>query len=263
MEFLSRARKWSYEKRMGVLFTPVICATLFYSVTSPVRLPESYHEFADNRQLIPHIPNTLNVLSSIPFLVIGVYALLEVNHRMTPTKWEKMTWNIFFTSVIATFFGSAFYYLWPNNHSLFWDIFPIAVACAALVATSLYECISEKLGRRVLIPAILFNCFSVLYWYFFNDLRFYSLSQFLTCYLISVVPVLFPSRYSKAAYYELAVIFFIIAKLCEGFDRLIFILDWNTVSGHTLKHLLSSLSGFLMTVMLRRRHLTPPPKAKK
>src|SRR5512135_1431489 len=63
---------------------PLLYGLMFVSLIALLPLPpllqnEDYHQFADQRELFG-IPNFLNVVSNLPFIVIGVVGLLRF-HR--------------------------------------------------------------------------------------------------------------------------------------------------------------------------------------
>jgi hypothetical protein len=53
----------------------------------------------------------------------------------------------------------------------------------------------------------------------------------------------------------LALAVYVIAKLAEYYDRTVFEMTGEIVSGHSLKHLLAAFALFVVYVMLKRRTL--------
>ncbi|CAF3493089.1 unnamed protein product [Rotaria sp. Silwood1] len=121
-----------------ITVTVIFCVCIF---VPPVPQAQSYHNFADRRslrQLIPslsfiNIPNALDVLSNIPFLIVGLYGLYLL---LTPktivflTSFEKFRWIIFFISISFVCVGSAYYHLRPYNSTLVWDRLPKYSKCS-------------------------------------------------------------------------------------------------------------------------------------
>ena len=58
-----------------VLFVLVLGVMMTAVVLTRDRMPqsESYHDFADKRRLISWIPNTMDTLSNLPFLLVRIY----------------------------------------------------------------------------------------------------------------------------------------------------------------------------------------------
>ena len=85
----------------------------------------SDHNFADTRGF-RHLPNALNVLSNIPFLIVGALGLAFVS-RPSPSflaSWERGPAAVLLFALFLTAFGSAYYHWNPNDRSLFWDRLP-------------------------------------------------------------------------------------------------------------------------------------------
>src|SRR5262245_11663658 len=93
----------------------------------------AYHDFADQRPLFG-VPHGLNVLSNIPFLVVGI-AGLALLLGPEAQRWgesfvrseEHRPFAVFFVAVALTSVGSAYYHLEPTNARLVWDRLPMAV----------------------------------------------------------------------------------------------------------------------------------------
>lgn len=117
----------------------------------------------------------------------------------------------------------------------------------------LYECISPRAGGLSFIPALLLNGGSALHWYLFDDLRWFSVAQLLSAWFVAATPLLLKSKYTHSMYYEGVALLYGLAKVCESLDRVIFTLDLHTLSGHTMKHIYSSLAGYVLVKMLQQR----------
>lgn len=59
---------------MLLLLSAASIGTAFYIYREPYPQPLRYHSFADQRTMIG-VPNALNVLSNLPFLIVGVWGL--------------------------------------------------------------------------------------------------------------------------------------------------------------------------------------------
>lgn len=69
-------------RHRGCLYSAAATAllVLMFAVVPPIPQPEAYHRFADRRTLIGGVPNTLNVVSNFPFLIIGIFGLVTSLH---------------------------------------------------------------------------------------------------------------------------------------------------------------------------------------
>jgi len=224
----------------------------------------TYHCFADQRTLLG-LPHCLNVLSNVPFLLIGVFGLnfLFRQEALRPggpfrQPAERWPFVLFFLGVGLTAFGSAYYHLDPSNDRLLWDRLPMAVAFMALFAAVLAERISLRFGLVLLPVLVAAGLASVLYWHWTEqrgegDLRPYFLVQFGTMLALPVLLLLFPPRYTGTACLFAALGWYAVAKVCEHpLDAPIYALG-SWVSGHTLKHLTAALAVYLVLKWVKQR----------
>jgi hypothetical protein len=227
----------------------------------PMPQPISYHDFADKRG-IAGIPNALNVLSNLPFAVVGTLGLSTALYRSTRTAmfshaWERWPYVALFAGVLLTAFGSSFYHMDPNNTSLLWDRLPITVGFMGLLTAIVGERVSIRLARRLLIPLLLLGVASVHWWYLGElrgqgDLRPYALVQYGSLLIIVLLIALLRSRYADTRYVVAALVGYGAAMALDLADRAVFSLG-GIVSGHTLKHILASGGVACLVAMLRAR----------
>ena len=64
---------------------------------------------------------------------------------------------------------------------------------------------------------------------------------------------MFPPRYTHRIYLLYGLLFYVLAKLGELYDGEIFRLTGDTLSGHSLKHLLAACSPLCIYLMLLHR----------
>jgi len=230
----------------------ILIATAFLSIAalffiSPMEQDSAYHHFCDSKTIFT-IPNFWNVVSNLPFLVVGLIGLLKASKFPKP----KVQYILFFTGVSLVSFGSGYYHWNPNNDTLVWDRLPMTIAFMSLFSIIISEFIDEKKGLKILIPAILVGLFSVIYWQVFNDLRIYGLVQFYPMLAIPVILILFRSKYNFNIGYWILFVAYLIAKIFEHFDHEIETL-LNGVSGHPLKHFVSALGIFYLLYAYTKR----------
>lgn len=245
---------------MGI-FSVVIMLTA--AMLPPIPQPMEYHQFADQRMFFG-IPNYLNVVSNLPFLVIGVAGLvfilplpgLRARGGLMNLS-ERWPYIILFLSVLLAGFCSAYYHLVPDNDHLFWDRLPIATGIAALLAATLAERVSLKLGLQLLPVLVMIGSGSVLYWYYSEqqgagNLNFYIVAQGYSLLLVVLLGCFFSSRYTRGADMYVVIALYTLAKLAEFLDQAIYDLG-QLISGHTLKHLIAALAVYWILRMLQRR----------
>jgi hypothetical protein len=254
--------------RRSWIFISAILGAMFVVFLLPaIPQSEAYHKFADAREFLS-IPNCLNVISNAFFLLIGLLGVrfaLRRDARGATTfvdPLERWPYFVFFVGVTLTAFGSSYYHLNPNDHTLVWDRIPMTIGFMALVAGMLVERISVKLGLWLLLPLVALGAASVVYWDItqsrgHGDLRPYALAQFGSLLVLLLLIALFPPRYTRTSDLGIALALYALAKVLEAADKPIFAAG-HIVSGHTLKHLAAALSTYWILRMLRlRAPLTP------
>lgn len=235
----------------------LLCFVVLMLVTPRIPQDESYHDFADQRNLIG-VPNSLNVISNFPFLIIGVVGFVlcfSGNYLGLSLKGEVYGWAFFFVGVTSTGFGSAYYHLKPDDSRLVWDRLPMTISFSSIMAVFIIERIDERKGTVSLAPLLLSGAVSVAYWRFADDLRPYALVQFVPCFAIPAMTISLPPKYTHSIYWLWAAGWYLLAKVEEAMDKKIYRLTQHVVSGHTLKHLCSAMVPVFIIVMLVHRRI--------
>jgi hypothetical protein len=236
--------------RRVVLSVVVLGSLAFMLSLDPINQRATYHGFADQRTIFG-VPNFLDVSSNLAFLLVGVAGLVFcVWNRAGPLR---AAWLTFFLGVAIVSAGSAYYHANPNDATLVWDRLPMTIAFMGLWAAILGEYLSERLGRLVLAPALLLGLFSVIYWHWSGDLRFYIWIQLISLLTIPAVMILFRPRYTRQWFLLAALALYGVAKVSEAYDREVFGLTRQLFSGHTLKHLLAASGCLAVLLMLAWR----------
>ncbi len=236
-----------------VLLLSIVIGSLALMLSmQPLGQNRDYHNFADRRAFFG-IPNFFDVMSNIPFLLIGMAGMSFCfgNHLVS----FRSAWLTFFAGVAIVSVGSGYYHWNPTNETLVWDRLPMTIGFMGLFVAVLAEYVNVRLGKFLLVPALLMGFFSVLYWHWFDDLRFYAWIQFVPLLTVPVVMVLFRPRYSHQWLLLVALACYMLAKLSEAYDREVFMFTQSLFSGHSFKHLLSALGCFSVLVMLKTRRL--------
>ena len=248
-----------------------LAAIVAVALLPPIPQDPAYHDFADRRRFLG-IPSALNVLSNVPFVLVGAlgwtFLLRQGRQRADgplTEAWERSPFGILFAGIALTGFGSAYYHLAPGNVTLFWDRLPLTIVFMSLLALVIAERIGLAAGRRLLPLLLLAGAGSVLYWLLgelkgAGDLRPYGLVQFFPLVAIPLLLLLFPPRYTRGADLVGALAWYALAKLFELLDAQIFAVG-GIVSGHTLKHLASAVAMYwILRMVERRRPLSGRPR---
>ena len=249
-------------RRSGITILLVATALLFGSIPFIPRIPQpqSYHNFADQRAWLG-IPNFGNVISNVPFAIFGLMGLAFLFSRAAARAFfdprERWPYLFVFCGLFLTAFGSGYYHWSPSNATLLWDRLPMTIAFMGIIAALISERIGIAAGIYTLTPLLFIGISSPIQWYFselhgHGDLRFYAAVQAAAVIALPVFLLLFAPRYTRSFDLWLVAAFYVLAKLFETFDAQVFSLG-HVVSGHTLKHLAASMSGYWILRMLRLR----------
>jgi hypothetical protein len=242
--------------KLALLGTLALGSLIGAFFVKPIYQDPSYHLLADSRGWMG-IPNTLNVLSNLPFVGAGLYGLCMVFRKRNEdflADWLRVPWLVLTGALFLTGFGSAYYHWAPGDATLFWDRMPMAVGFSAVLGILVAERINLTLGRRLWAPLALAALGSLIFWRMGGDLRFYGLLQGWAIAFMPIILILFPGRYSGGIAWVLVLLFYGVAKGFEHHDQEVYFLG-GFVSGHTLKHLFAGVAAYLISrhVAVRRR----------
>ncbi len=234
----------------------VIIFTLLWVPSIPQ--DSGYHNFSDQRTLLA-IPNAFNVLSNFPYLMFGLMGVFQLwkQPKLALISSLRYVYRLFFVGVVLVAIGSAYYHLEPSNERLFWDRLAMSITFMALFTIILAEYVHEQVAQWMLIPLLVAGVFSVLYWSYTEslqqgDLRGYVLVQFIPMIFIPLILWLYRPRFIPSMYFWLMMSCYWLAKVFELLDQQIFD-ELAYISGHSLKHVISSLSVYIFYQALRQR----------
>lgn len=250
--------------RSGLLLSigaAMIVAAFF---VDPIAQDPAYHRFVDQRDFLS-IPNFLNVVSNLPFAIVGVGGLLVVKrHGPAIVPHQQAAWLVFYVGIFLTAFGSGYYHLEPNNDTLIWDRLPMTIGFMSFVAIIIGEYVSVRGARMALLPLLIVGAGSVFYWAHTEalgrgDLRAYAVVQFVPMLMIPLLILLHRDRSDLGPYVGWMIGFYIIAKALEFYDGQVYAAG-QLLSGHTLKHVFASLApaSILYGLTRRRYHAARP-----
>jgi hypothetical protein len=215
----------------------------------PIAQWPGYHLFADTRSWLG-IPNAADVLSNLPFALIGAWGLVRLRGSSAASV---RAWRLFCAALVCTAAGSVFYHWAPGNAPLVADRLPIAWACATLLCAFLAERLNPRWARvPALLAALTVATVSVLFWWFteqlgHGDLRAYLFVQFLPMLIVPATLLLrlAPAgarQLTPASAWWVVLALYAAAKGMELADHAVFE-SLAVTSGHTLKHLLAAAAA--------------------
>jgi hypothetical protein len=213
----------------------------------------SYHNFADQREILD-VPNFYNVITNLPFVIIGLIGMLSFLHKKNSNT-HPLAHLILFAGVIGLGFGSAWYHYHPTNASLVWDRIPMTVTFMSYFSIIVTRYVNRRLGSLILFPLLILGIGSICYWYMTEqngsgDLRLYAWVQFYPMLCIPLILFLYPASKSVKLKIVSIILVYAMAKIAEQADVVIFNFH-QVISGHSLKHLLASISVLLILLTLK------------
>ena len=231
------------------VLAPWLAAGLLPSLAQP----QSYHDFADQRAWLG-IPHALNVVSNLPFLVVGLLGCrLFADARIASSSPSaRAPWAVMFIGVALTAFGSAFYHLDPTDATLVWDRLPMALGFAGLVAGTLADR-APRIGAPVLALLVAVGIVSVIAWGTNGNLIPYLAMQLSFIAAAIAATATIRSPWPRARWLYGAVALYAAAIFSERLDHPIESVLGGVMSGHTLKHLLAAASAYVIYRMLKAR----------
>lgn len=231
-----------------------------FAFVPPIAQPQWYHDFADQRALLG-VPNFLDVSSNLMFVAVGAAGLFRLSGQVFIDPRERWPYAVFFGGLVLTGCASAWYHLAPTDARLAWDRLGMSVAFAGFVAAALAERVNVRSGLAALAALLLAGPMAVGWWVASEtagagDLRAWGLLQFTPMLLLPLLLWWMPARASRGGDWLAVLALYALALALEWLDRFIFELT-GSVSGHTLKHLVAALAGYVLLRHLQRRRITP------
>ena len=258
----------SFAQRVAMLVGVLIVAVGGLLFLEPIPQDPAYHLFADTQSQLG-LPNFGNVTSNVGFAIVGVLGLVTIFGRNDRDIFEQpldpWPYIVFSFGILLVGTGSAYYHANPDSERLVWDRLPMTVSFMSLFAAFIADRINGRVGVVYFLPVLIaVGILSLVYWVWTEaqdrgDLRFYGLVQFYPMVALPMICWLFPpSRYTSGKYLAWVIGWYGIAKVLETFDAGVFDLLGNTISGHSLKHLLSAVATYMILRMLVQSKIRSP-----
>jgi hypothetical protein len=246
--------------RWRALLPPIItvAAAGGLLVYGPIPQLPDYHAFADRREVFG-VPHWGDVISNAGFACVGIWGLRVrlTSRRIDSGRAGLLGYGLFFLSLILTAIGSSFYHWAPDNDRLVWDRLPIALACAGLLVAVRAESKPNTNEALATVGLAIAAIASVFWWQVTEatgqgDLRPYLLLQGLPLVLIPLWHANADAPRVTRIAFGIAILFYVVAKIAELNDHPIYA-QLGFISGHTIKHLLATMSSVILVAHLAWR----------
>ncbi len=231
----------------------LLCAAILY-LLGPIPQDPAYHVFADRVGWLG-IPNFVNVMTNLPFIVIGAMGIAWTakNQNSDHPVNQKIIFIFLFTGMCLTGLGSAYYHIHPDHFRLLFDRLPMTLVFMSFFALFIKKFVDNRAGSLAFYTLIPLGVFSALWWYYSEtigqgDLRIYVFVQFFP--MLAIPLVIWQNRRLPIKQILWIIGWYIMAKAAELLDSEIFdALHW--VSGHSLKHLFAGLACYHIYIWVR------------
>jgi hypothetical protein len=250
--------EWRQGLLLGAMAACGIDAAFFLP---PIPQDSSYHAFADQRTIFG-IANFWNVVSNLPFIVVGIFTLGRLSR--VPHDGLRQSYLLLGLGVVLVGLGSTYYHYRPSTATLVWDRLPMTMTFMALFSLVVSDRVSARFGRALLWPLICAGAASVAYWYWTEldhrgDLRAYAVVQFLPLLLIPAMLLTSRGRWLSTGWLWGVLAAYLLAKVAETCDGALY--DFMGFGGgHGLKHVLAAAAVLMAVFAVTGKR--PPPQTK-
>lgn len=239
------------------LFGPLLASAVGVDlhVHGHARLHEHGHPFIDARTLWG-VPNAMDVLSNLPLAMAGLGGLwVLLRHRVGTDARPAM--GLFFAGLLLAALGSAWYHWAPDAVGLALDRLGMAVTFAGALALAMGERVgprSAAMALRMVLPMALVSAVLPLT---HGNVWPWVVVQFGGMALMALAALQPPRPGALGVRLGVLIAVYVLAKLFELGDEVVYQATGQAVSGHSLKHVVAAVAAWPMLDALRQN-----PRAK-
>ncbi len=221
----------------------------------PVAQQAAYHQFADAR-MFWGVPHALDVVSNAGFALVGLWGL-SLSARLEAGLRSSL--DLFFTGLVLTALGSAYYHWAPTDATLVWDRLPIVMSFAGALGAMAHQYLGVSARSRWTNAWLYLGVLSVGLWAASGDLRLYLVVQFggfaLGLLWLGAYAIRQRGRPHPAGPrlpWGVVWVAYALAKAAESLDVHIWRWSEGMLAGHMLKHLFAAAGVALLCGALSR-----------
>ena len=274
----TQARTRHFTRREGWL-AGAAAVLLALGLAAPDLAADAYSggaSLSDVRTLMG-LPNAIDVLSNLPFLLAGIWGLLLLHrverrhdhhpgharclaHDELPGSALDCAW-LFFAGLLLVAAASAFYHLQPDDMlRLAGDRAAMAVTFAGVIGLAVCDRVSQRAGWPAACITLAAGLLAVAVFHETGNVTPWAVVQFGGIALVLWMAALRPVRgATRPLHLKLGWIIAVygLAKAFELADGAVYDLTQHLVSGHSLKHVAAALAA--LPVIGALRQLASPP----
>ena len=207
------------------------------------------HAFIDARSFFG-IPNGLDVLSNMPFLLAGIWGLIAALRTSLSPAMHRAA-NVFFIGLILTCFGSSYYHWAPTDFTLMIDRLGMAIAFAGVISLAAGSRFGDAAAARATPVLLLLAPLAAVAAYSLQNVFPWAIVQFGGIALILWLAYL-PKRAELPLKLFALIGWYALAKLLEAQDEAVFHLTHEIISGHSLKHIAACMAAWPVIAALKK-----------
>lgn len=220
-------------------------AWLAFAALGPViAQPAAYHHFADQRTLW-QVPFAMDVLSNAGLALAGIAGIRSL--RRLPlrrvTNMQRAMAMLFFTGLLLTAAGSAWYHAQPGDATLAVDRSGMAVAIAGILGFAIACHVSERAAAVAGPAVLLLGAWAANAWTGSGNLMPWVTLQAAAVTALAWLALVRRRSGAPDVRWSLVIMAYAMAKLFELEDHQLYEFTNGLVAGHALKHVAAALAA--------------------
>jgi thiamine transporter ThiT len=208
------------------------------------------HPFVDARALWG-IPNALDVLSNLPFVVMGAWGFYALHRAPTVPVATRQAATVFFTGLLLTCLSSSFYHWGPDAWGLAVDRAGMAVAFAGVLGLAAAERVSQRATPWVWGSVLAAGMLAIMVNFAAGVVAPWAVVQFGGMAVVLWAAAQRAQSGAICIRWTWLIAIYVVAKLLELGDEAVFHATQDLISGHSLKHVAASLAALPVIHALR------------
>jgi hypothetical protein len=209
------------------------------------------HPFVDARVLWG-ILNAMDVLSNLTFIGMGVWGFFALHRAPAVPVATRQAATVFFTGLLLTCLSSSFYHWGPDAWGLAVDRAGMAMAFASVLGLAAAERVSQRAAPWVWGSVLAAGMLAIMLNFAVGVVAPWAVVQFGGMAVVLWAATQRAQRGAIGIRWTVLIAIYVVAKLLELGDEVVFQATQEIISGHSLKHMVASVAA--LPVILALRH---------